>query len=106
MSMFELFWPAWLAAFSPRWCAAHWGSLLVWRRLAYFGDSLSHAALLGVGLSLLLSIPGLDRHRHRLPGNGRAAQPAHETTRTRLGHLVDHSGHERAEPWPCRYQLY
>jgi zinc transport system permease protein len=26
--------------------------------LAYFGDSLSHAALLGVGLSLLLSLPG------------------------------------------------
>jgi zinc transport system permease protein len=34
------------------------GSLLVWRRLAYFGDSLAHAALLGVGLSLLLAIPG------------------------------------------------
>ncbi|MCB1460155.1 MAG: metal ABC transporter permease [Nitratireductor sp.] len=30
------------------------GCLVVWRRLAYFGDTLSHAALLGVALGLLL----------------------------------------------------
>jgi len=30
------------------------GCFVVWRRLAYFGDTLSHAALLGVALSLLL----------------------------------------------------
>jgi zinc transport system permease protein len=30
--------------------AAPLGSLLVWRKLAYFGDSLSHATLLGVAL--------------------------------------------------------
>lgn len=29
------------------------GCFIVWRRLAYFGDTLSHAALLGVGLALL-----------------------------------------------------
>ncbi|HNL80757.1 MAG TPA: iron chelate uptake ABC transporter family permease subunit, partial [Agitococcus sp.] len=37
--------------------AAPLGCLLVWRRLAYFGDSLSHATLLGVALSLWLHIP-------------------------------------------------
>lgn len=30
------------------------GCFVVWRRLAYFGDTLSHAALLGVALALLL----------------------------------------------------
>lgn len=32
------------------------GCFIVWRRLAYFGDTLSHAALLGVALGLLLEI--------------------------------------------------
>lgn len=32
------------------------GSFLVWRRMAYFGDALSHTALLGVALGLLLGI--------------------------------------------------
>ena len=32
------------------------GCFIVWRRLAYFGDSLSHSALLGVVLGLLLEI--------------------------------------------------
>lgn len=32
------------------------GCFIVWRRLAYFGDTLSHAALLGVALSFLLEI--------------------------------------------------
>jgi len=30
------------------------GSFVVWRRMAYFGDTLSHSALLGVALGLLL----------------------------------------------------
>lgn len=58
MSTIELFWPALTAGLLVALVAGPLGSLLVWRRLAYFGDSLSHAALLGVGLSLLLSIPG------------------------------------------------
>lgn len=33
------------------------GCFVVWRRMAYFGDAISHAALLGVALSLLTSIP-------------------------------------------------
>jgi zinc transport system permease protein len=32
------------------------GSFVVWRRMAYFGDTLSHAALLGVALGLALQI--------------------------------------------------
>lgn len=32
------------------------GSFLVWRRMAYFGDTLAHSALLGITLGLLLEI--------------------------------------------------
>jgi zinc transport system permease protein len=32
------------------------GCFIVWRRLAYFGDTLSHAALLGVALALLFEL--------------------------------------------------
>lgn len=33
------------------------GSFVVWRRMAYFGDATAHAAVLGVALSLLFSVP-------------------------------------------------
>ena len=36
--------------------AAPLGAFVVWQRLAYFGDTLAHSALLGVALGLLLSI--------------------------------------------------
>jgi len=32
------------------------GSFIVWRRMAYFGDTLSHSALLGVALGFLLGV--------------------------------------------------
>lgn len=32
------------------------GCFIIWRRMAYFGDTLSHAALLGVALGLLLNL--------------------------------------------------
>lgn len=32
------------------------GCFIVWRRMAYFGDTLAHAALLGVALSLLMEV--------------------------------------------------
>ena len=32
------------------------GCFIIWRRLAYFGDTLSHSALLGIALALLLEI--------------------------------------------------
>lgn len=36
--------------------AAPLGSLVVWQRLAYFGDTLAHSALVGIAFGLLLSI--------------------------------------------------
>ncbi|MRX51022.1 hypothetical protein GI374_11295 [Paracoccus sp. S-4012] len=33
------------------------GCFVVWRRMAYYGDATAHAALLGVALSLALSVP-------------------------------------------------
>ncbi len=39
------------------WIAAPLGCLVVWRRMAYFGDATGHAALLGVALALSLSMP-------------------------------------------------
>jgi zinc transport system permease protein len=33
------------------------GCFVVWQRMAYFGDTLAHAALLGVALSLLTNLP-------------------------------------------------
>ncbi len=36
------------------------GSFVVWRRMAYFGDTLAHASLLGIALALWLSVtPGV-----------------------------------------------
>jgi len=34
--------------------AAPLGCIVVWRRMAYFGDTLAHAALLGVALSIAM----------------------------------------------------
>jgi len=35
------------------------GSFVIWRRMAYFGDATSHAAILGVALALALNLPVL-----------------------------------------------
>ncbi|MBW4710159.1 metal ABC transporter permease [Roseobacter sp. YSTF-M11] len=37
--------------------AAPLGCFVVWRRMAYFGDATSHAAILGVALALALDLP-------------------------------------------------
>jgi zinc transport system permease protein len=37
--------------------AAPLGCFIVWRRMAFFGDATAHAAILGVALSLTLSMP-------------------------------------------------
>jgi len=37
--------------------AAPLGAFMVWRRMAYFGDTLAHSALLGVALGFLLDLP-------------------------------------------------
>ncbi len=46
-----------LAGLLVAWVAAPLGCLVVWRRMAYFGDATGHAALLGVALALSLSLP-------------------------------------------------
>ena len=34
------------------------GCVVVWRRMAYFGDTLAHAALLGIAIAILLGSEG------------------------------------------------
>ena len=45
-----------LAGFGVAIVAGPLGAFVVWRRMAYFGDALSHSALLGVGLGLVLGV--------------------------------------------------
>lgn len=45
-----------LAGVGVAFAAAPLGSFVVWRRMAYFGDATAHAAILGVALSLALSV--------------------------------------------------
>jgi zinc transport system permease protein len=47
---------AWLAACLLAIMAGPAGCLVVWRRMAFFGDTLAHGALLGVGLGLLAGV--------------------------------------------------
>ncbi|MGA3305921.1 MAG: metal ABC transporter permease, partial [Stellaceae bacterium] len=54
--MDDFVWRAALAGMGVAAVAGPMGSFVVWRRLAYFGDTLSHSALLGVALGLLLGI--------------------------------------------------
>ncbi|MEM7282146.1 MAG: metal ABC transporter permease [Pseudomonadota bacterium] len=46
-----------LASVGVALAAAPLGCFVIWRRMAYFGDSTAHAAVLGVALSLMLSAP-------------------------------------------------
>lgn len=48
--------PPLLAGIGVALVAGPLGSIMVWRRLAYFGDTLSHSGLLGVTLALALHI--------------------------------------------------
>lgn len=52
----DFFTRALLAGIGVALVAGPLGCFIVWRRMAYFGDTLSHAALLGVALALLLNI--------------------------------------------------
>ncbi len=54
--MIEILVMAWLAGCGVALVAGPLGAFVVWRRMAYFGDTLAHSALLGLALSLLLSI--------------------------------------------------
>ncbi len=46
-----------LAAIGLSFATGPLGSLIVWRRMAYFGDATSHAAILGVALSIGFGLP-------------------------------------------------
>lgn len=49
-------WRALAAGLGVAAVAAPLGCFVVWRRMAYFGDTLSHAALLGVALGVVLGV--------------------------------------------------
>jgi len=52
----DFFWRALLGGIGVALLAGPLGCFVVWRRMAYLGDSLAHGALLGVALGLVLSI--------------------------------------------------
>lgn len=54
--MFELLLPPLLAGIILSLITGPLGTFVVWRKMSYFGDTLSHAALLGIALSFLLNI--------------------------------------------------
>ncbi|MCO6524731.1 MAG: metal ABC transporter permease, partial [Candidatus Schmidhempelia sp.] len=54
--MIELILPSWLAGMLITMVSGPLGSFVIWRRMSYFGDTLSHASLLGVALGFLLYI--------------------------------------------------
>ena len=57
MKMFDDFFSrALIGGFGVAVVAGPLGCFIIWRRLAYFGDTLSHSALLGVAIALLLEL--------------------------------------------------
>ena len=52
----DFLWRALLAGGLVALVAGPLGAFVVWRRMAYFGDTVSHSALLGVGLGFLLGL--------------------------------------------------
>ncbi|MCG9724280.1 zinc ABC transporter permease subunit ZnuB [Vibrio brasiliensis] len=54
--MIEFLLPSVLAGLGIAAIAGPLGSFVVWRRMAYFGDTLAHASLMGLALGLLLDI--------------------------------------------------
>lgn len=54
--MFELLLPALLGGIGIATLSGPLGAFVVWRRMAYFGDTLAHSALLGVALGLFAQV--------------------------------------------------
>lgn len=54
--MFEIIFPAWLTGMLLSLITAPLGAFVVWRKMAYFGDTLSHSALLGIALGIALDL--------------------------------------------------
>jgi zinc transport system permease protein len=55
--MIELLWLPLLAGIGTALIAGPLGCFVVWQRMAYFGESLAHSALLGVAIGLWLHLP-------------------------------------------------
>ena len=53
----DFFWRALIGGLGVALVAGPLGCFVVWRRLAYFGDTLAHSALLGIALSFVLQVP-------------------------------------------------
>lgn len=53
----DFFWRALVGGLGVALVAGPLGCFVVWRRMAYFGDTLAHSALLGIALSFLISVP-------------------------------------------------
>lgn len=54
--MFDILFPAWIAGLILTLITAPLGAFVVWRKMAYFGDTLSHSALLGVAFGIFLNL--------------------------------------------------
>lgn len=57
MSWLAIVAPAWLAGSILALLSAPLGCLVLWRRMAFFSDTLAHGALLGVALAVWLKLP-------------------------------------------------
>ena len=53
----DFFVRALLAGIGVALVAGPFGCFIIWRRMAYFGDTMAHSALLGVALALLFKLP-------------------------------------------------
>ncbi|WP_196758462.1 metal ABC transporter permease, partial [Moraxella catarrhalis] len=49
--------PAWIAGVLIALLSAPLGCLVLWRRMAFFSDTLAHGALLGIALAVWLNLP-------------------------------------------------
>ena len=56
MILDDFFWRAMLAGIGVALVAGPLGCFVVWRKMAYFGDTMAHSALLGVALGLLFGV--------------------------------------------------
>lgn len=54
--MIELLMPSLLAGLCLTTVTGPLGTFVVWRRMSYFGDTLSHAALLGIAFGFFFQI--------------------------------------------------
>lgn len=54
--MFEILFPAWLSGILLSLITAPLGAFVVWRKMSYFGDTLSHSAILGVALGVIFNL--------------------------------------------------